>query len=295
MPKTIAIPSSPWFTKSNFSLVRAIGVSSSPFTGKFRTQEYDSVYWSGTVSLPPMSRTQAANWQAFLLELTGTSNYFIFGDPDAKTPQGTYNADVLKGDIRVNNGTNVTSVSLSFSGSTITATGTPFSGIEVNDYITVSGATNEANAGTFKIVTKTSSTVVVVDADLTTEANTAACKIRQNVKGSTALSLEASSNTADGSIKKGDYLAIYNGAAGGKPIQLVMATTDANETAQSGSPNHFSVAIQPKLRQDLTDGHYVGFSEGFNFSRFRLSQNTVDWDADRVSNYGITFDFIEAL
>jgi hypothetical protein len=291
------MPSSPWFVRSSFSLTRAIGATSSPFTGKFRTQEYDAVYWSGSVSLPPMNRAQAAEWQAFLLELKGTTNYFKFVDPDGKTPQGTYDGSVLLGDIRVNSGTNVTSATLSFSGTTITAvaSGTPFSGVSTNDYITVSGATNEANAGTFKILTKLSSTAVTVDANLTTEASVTGCKIRQNVKGSTALSLETNGNTSTGTIKKGDYLAVYDGASStvSNPIQLVMVTADAVETNNVGAKNFYSVAIQPKLRQDLADNHVVGFSTSFNRSRFRLAQNSVDWDSNHVSTYGVSFDFIE--
>jgi hypothetical protein len=242
-----------------------------------------------------MSRTQASEWQSFLLNLNGIKNYFLFIDPDARTPQGTYNGDYLKGKIRVDSGTNVASATLTFSVNTITSTaGSIFDGLRVGDFITVSGAVNEENNTTHKITTWTSNTVVVVDTALTSETTTASCKVRQNIKGSTALSLDASSNSAAGTIKKGDYLAVYDGAAAtSNRIQLVMATEDATET--SGSPNEFSVKIQPKLRQDLTNTHRVGFSAAHNKSRFRMASNIAQWSANEISLYGMTVPFIEVV
>ncbi len=295
MPKTITIPTTPGFTDSSFSLYRAIAVSASPFSGKQRTQEYDAVFWQGRVSLPPMNREQASNWQSFFLNVEGNKNYFLFGDPDAKSPQGTYNSTGFKSETRVNSGSQVTSVTLSFSGSTLTAGSSIFDGLVVGDFVTVSGATNEDNNGTHKILTKTSNTVIVVDSDFVTESSTASCKVRQNVKGSTALSFEAITNSATGTVKAGDYLAIYDSSStvGGKPVQLVMATEDATVSVNSGK-DHYSVKIQPKLRQS-TDDHFIGFSSSYNKSQFRLANNTVEWDSGATSLYGITFEFTEVV
>ena len=107
--------------------------------------------------------------------------------------------------------------------------------------------------------------------------------------------MSTNGNTSTGTIKKGDYLAIYDGGSAtvSNPIQLVMVTADAVETNNAGAKNFYSVAIQPKLRQDLADNHVVGFSTSFNRSRFRLAQNSVDWDSNHVSTYGVSFDFIE--
>lgn len=294
MPKTITIPTTPGFTDSSFSLYRAVAIAASPFSGKQRTQEYDAVFWQGRVSLPPMNRAQASNWQSFFLNLEGNKNYFLFGDPDAKNPQGTYNGGHFFGDARVNSGSQVTSVTLSFSGNTLTAGTAIFDGLVAGDYITVSGAENEDNNGTYKITTKTSDTVVVVDVDFVTESSTASCKVRQNVKGSTALSLEASSGSVTGTIKAGDYLAVYDGTStSDNPIQLVMATEDATVTTNGGR-DHYSVQIQPKLRQDL-GSNVVGFSSSLNKSRFRLATNLVEWDANLASVYGMTFEFTEVV
>ena len=283
------MPTSPNFVRSNFSLFRTIGMTVSPYTGKTKTQEFDGVFWNAEVSLPPMRRDQAVNWQSFLLNLKGQINHFKFTDPDALTNTGTYSTAFLTSELRTNN----TSVQLSFSGSTITAASSTFSSTKVGDFIVVTGATNEENNGTHKVTTVTSATVVVVDSDLTTESNTASCKVRSNVKGATGLNLLASTNSATGTIKKGDYLQIQSSASStSKPAQLVMVTEDATLTTDSGK-DFYGVQIQPKLRSDLATGHYVVFTNPKG--TFRLTTNEVNWNADNISNYGISFSCIEVI
>ena len=63
------MPNTPNFVNSNFTLVRTVGITTSPFTGQTKTQEFDGVYWIAEVNLPPMRREVALNWQSFLLEL----------------------------------------------------------------------------------------------------------------------------------------------------------------------------------------------------------------------------------
>lgn len=289
MAKLIDMPTSPNFVRSNFSLFRTIGMTVSPYTGKTKTQEFDGVFWNAEVSLPPMRRDQAVNWQSFLLNLKGQINHFKFTDPDALTNTGTYSTAFLTSELRTNN----TSVQLSFSGSTITAGSSTFSSTKVGDFIVVTGATNEENNGTHKVTTVTSATVVVVDSDLTTESNTASCKVQSNVKGATGLNLLASTNSATGTIKKGDYLQIQSSASStSKPAQLVMVTEDATLTTDSGK-DFYGVQIQPKLRSDLATGHYVVFTNPKG--TFRLTTNEVNWNADNISNYGISFSCIEVI
>ena len=283
------MPTTPNFVRSEFTLTRIIGSTVSPFTGKTKTQEFDGVYWQSEVSLPPMRRDVAVNWQSFLLNLNGSVNTFKFADPDALSNTGTYSTAFLTSELRTNN----TSVQLSFSGSTITAGSSTFSSTKVGDFIVVTGATNEENNGTHKVTTVTSATVVVVDSDLTTESNTASCKVRSNVKGATGLNLLASTNSATGTIKKGDYLQIQSSAAStGTPAQLVMVTEDATATTDSGK-DFYGVKIQPKLRSDLSSGNYVVFTNPKG--NFRLINEDVSWSADNISNYGISFSCIEVI
>jgi len=287
--KLISMPTSPNFVRSNWSLVRTVGTTVSPFTGKTKTQEFDGVYWTAEVSLPSMRRSQAIEWQSFLLELNGTVNHFKFADPDALTNTGTYSTAFLTSDHR----TSTNSVTLSFSGSTITAGASTFGSAKVGDFIVVTGATNEDNNGTHKIATITSNTVIVTTSTFTTESNTASCKVRTNVKGATGLSLLASTNGASGTIKKGDYLQIQStNNTTATPSQLVMVTEDATATVDGGK-DFYGVAIQPKLRSDFANGNYAVFTNPKG--TFRLTSNEISWSADRISNYGISFSCIEVI
>jgi len=283
------MPTSPNFVRSNWTLIRTVGTTTSPFTGKTKTQEFDGVYWTAEVSLPPMRRSQAVEWQSFLLELNATVNHFKFADPDALTNTGTYSTAFLTSNHR----TSTNSVTLSFSGSTITAGASTFSGAKDGDFIVVTGATNEDNNGTHKISSVSSITEVVTTSTFTTESNTASCKVRTNVKGATGLSLLASTNSASGTIKKGDYLQIQSETnTTGTPSQIVMVTEDATATADGGK-DFYGVAIQPKLRSDLANGNYAVFTNPKG--TFRLISNEVSWSADRISNYGISFSCIEVI
>ena len=288
MAKVIEMPSTPNFVRSNFSLFRAIGQTASPFTGKVLTQEFDAVFWQAEVTLPPLNRTQAVEWQSFLMRLKGTTNHFKFADPDALTNQGTFNTTHLLGDKRINN----TSVALTVTnGNTFTAGASTFGSAVAGDFIHVTGMANEENNGTHKITTVTSATVVVVDSVLTNVSSTSGCKVQQNVKGATALSLDTTSSFT-GTIKKGDYLGITAGTATtSNPVQLVMAVEDA--TLTDASPDRYSVAIEPKLRSDLADNNFVIFQNPKGL--FRLQENTVDWNADRTSLYGISFACVEVV
>ena len=290
MAKLIPMPNTPNFVRSEFNLIRVIGSTTSPFTGKQKFQEFEGAFWTAAVSLPPMRRDVAVEWQSFLLELNGSVNIFKFADPDALVNRGTYDATALASEIRVNN----TSVTLSFTtAGRITANASTFASAIVGDFIVVTGALNENNNGTHKITTKTSNTVVVTDGDFTTENNKAGCKVRTNVKGATGLSIKASSNGATGTIRKGDYLSIQSAAnTTGTPAQLVMVTEDATLTTNSGTDN-YAVKIQPKLRSDLASGHFVIFANPKG--TFRMSIDEAGWSADKISNYGISFSCTEAI
>ena len=288
MPKEITMPTTPNFVSSEFTLVRTIGQTLSPFTGQTKVQEFDANYIQASEQLPPMNKSTAVNWQSFLARLKGPTNVFQFTDPDCLSGTGTYDSDDLKGNKRVNN----TSVTLSFSGNTITAGASTFANAVVGDYIVVTGATNEANNGTHKITTKTSATVVVVDNDLTSESSTASCKVQQNIKGAQGLSLVGDTNSATGTLAVGDYLGVLSGTlTTNQPVQLVMVTEVSTET--SGTPNKYSVGIEPKLRQDIADNQLVKFNNAKGL--FRLLESDVTWSANQASVYSISFSAIESI
>lgn len=297
MGKLVTMPNTPNFVRSNFKLVRTIGTVASPYTGKLRTQEYDGVFWEAVVSLPPMRRDVAKNWQSFLLECNGMVNQFKFADPDALLNQGTYNTDDLKAKNRINQTANI---ELDFNtDNTIVAPSdtTPFANALVGDFISVTGSQYPENNGTHKITAKANSYTVTVQPEntinLTTDADRPACTIKSNQKGSTGLNLSSSSNSATGTIKKGDYLQITSSStAGANPVQYVMVTEDATLNVNAGEDT-YGVKIQPKLRTAITENHLIRFASPKGM--FRLTTKDVDWDADNISNYGISFSCIEVV
>jgi len=295
--KLVTMPNTPNFVRSNFKLVRTIGTVASPYTGKIRTQEYDGVFWEAVVSLPPMRRDVAKNWQSFLLECNGMVNQFKFADPDALVNQGTYNADDLKAKNRINQTANI---ELDFNtDNTIVAPSdtTPFANALVGDFISVTGSQYPENNGTHKITAKANSYTLTVQPEntitLTEDLNRTACTIKSNQKGSTGLNLSASSNSATGTIKKGDYLQITaSSTTGQNPVQYVMVTEDATLNVIAGEDT-YGVKIQPKLRTAITENHLVRFASPKGM--FRLTTKDVDWDADNISNYGMSFSCIEVV
>lgn len=300
MAQIIEMPTTPNFVKSEFRLKRFIGQTTSAYTAKQRTQEYDAVFWEASVALPPMRRDLAVNWQSFLLNLNGTTNTFKFADPDALVKRGTYTGAQFKAEARVNE----TSITLSFTASTNTITGgSAFTGnLKVGDHIVVTGSSKAANNGTHKIVTIPNTTSVTVTPvqfeSLVDESNKAGCTVRVNTKGARGLTLRSTANGHAGTILKGDYLGISSDTSDApttyKPLQYVIATEDAVETNNGGSAlNQYAIKTEPKLRAALAANSrvYVTPAKGL----FRLVMNDVSWSADNISNYGIAFDCVEVI
>lgn len=295
MARLIAMPSTPNFVSSQFRLLRSVGVTQSPFTGHLKTQEFDSVGWEAQLTLPKMRRATAVNWQSFFMQLRGPVNVFKFADPDALTNRGTYDTAHLIADPRINQ----TSVTLSFtaSNSRVTAGSSVFGDLVTGDFIHITGPTKPENTGTFKVTNAVSGTVLEISGDsaILDESNVSSCKVRQNVKGASALSLEASTNSATGTILVGDYLQIQGAAdSTSNPVQLVQVVENATETSQGGSAlNHFSLRIEPHLRTDFADGNFAVFTNPKGL--FRLNSNVVSWSGDRLSNYNFAFSCSEVV
>jgi len=80
--------------------------------------------------------------------------------------------------------------------------------------------------------------------------------------------------------------------AGANPVQYVMVTEDATLNVISGADT-YGVKIQPKLRTAITENNLVRFATPKGL--FRLTTNDIDWNADNISNYGISFSCIEVV
>ena len=90
----IDMPTSPNFSQSTFGLQRFVSVSASPYTGYQQSHEWPFSNWTATLTLPPMKREQAREWQAFFMLLHGRKGFFLLGDPDAKSPTGSIGASL---------------------------------------------------------------------------------------------------------------------------------------------------------------------------------------------------------
>ena len=286
----IDIPTNHNFATVKFTLNRNIATSRSAFTNKQRLQEYDGVYWSAEVTLPPMKRADALEWTTFLTRLQGTKNTFLLGDPSHTTNAGTYDGDFLVRSNQISGG----SVTLNFTASTKTLTDASasdfFDGSEAGDFILVAGASNDDNNGTFKITSVTSTNAVVVDRDIV-DATSQSCTVNENVKGITGLNL-ARVGTASGTIKKGDYLAIHDaGTTTSNPVQYVLAVEDSS--GHGFANTLYGVRIEPKLRADLPSPHYVKFASPKG--QFRLASNQTSWSVNEASIYGLAFTAIEVI
>ena len=84
----IDMPSNHNFATVTFTLNRGIAAARSAFTYRQRTQEYDAVYWTAELNLPPMKRSDAVEWVTFLTRLQGVKNTFLLGDPSHTSNSG---------------------------------------------------------------------------------------------------------------------------------------------------------------------------------------------------------------
>jgi hypothetical protein len=86
----VSIPSQPGYSSVEFSFSDAVAVVSSPFTGQAQAQQWRGAdVLSATVTLPPLTQTQADAWISFLMECRGMANAFQIGDPMKTSPRGT--------------------------------------------------------------------------------------------------------------------------------------------------------------------------------------------------------------
>jgi hypothetical protein len=90
MPVTypLSLPSSPAPKSTAFQLSAQAAFGISPFTFKQQVQTHQGQMWTVDVTLPPMTRNDAAAWTAFFTSLRGREGTFYLGDWDARAPRG---------------------------------------------------------------------------------------------------------------------------------------------------------------------------------------------------------------
>ena len=86
----LSLPTVTGIRAVDFRAVNAVAYSASPFTFSGQAHAYPGQMWTADITLPPMKRSSAEEWNAFLLSLRGQSGTFLLGDPLGVTPRGTY-------------------------------------------------------------------------------------------------------------------------------------------------------------------------------------------------------------
>ncbi len=112
--------------------VNAVAMSMSPFTYKQQVFAHQGQRWEADVTLPPMKRSDAEQWVAWLVSLKGLRGTFLMGDPVGCSARGSVGGTPLV------NGASQTGDTLNIDG--CTASQTPW--IKAGDYIQLGSASS---------------------------------------------------------------------------------------------------------------------------------------------------------
>ena len=69
--------------------INAVAMSMSPFTFKQQVFAHQGQRWEADVSLPPMKRSDAEQWVAWIVSLKGLRGTFLMGDPVGCSARGS--------------------------------------------------------------------------------------------------------------------------------------------------------------------------------------------------------------
>lgn len=87
----IAMPLTPGQRQTDWTMANVVGSVVNPFTGRMQVQSWSAGWWECVLTMPPMPRTQAGAWIAFMAQCAGQNGVFLFGDGLGITPQGSAN------------------------------------------------------------------------------------------------------------------------------------------------------------------------------------------------------------
>lgn len=85
----LSLPTHTRMAQVDLRATNAVAYSRSPFTFAGQTHVYPGKMWSIDVTLPPMKRTDAEKWIAWLVSLKGQQGTFYMGDQLAQLPMGS--------------------------------------------------------------------------------------------------------------------------------------------------------------------------------------------------------------
>ena len=95
----------------------------------------------------------------------------------------------------------------------------------------------------------------------------------------------ASQQSTTGILKTGDYIQI----GGGSAAKLHMVCADVNSDASG----NFTITIEPAIKTGASSGTSIVHQNTVGV--FRLTDDSITWDTNIISNYGITIACKEAL
>jgi hypothetical protein len=93
----LSLPTNTRIRSVEFTAINAVAYSQSPFTFAGQAHAYSGQTWQADVTLPPMRRSDAEQWIAFLVSLRGQFGTFLLNDPIACSPRGTATAAAITG------------------------------------------------------------------------------------------------------------------------------------------------------------------------------------------------------
>lgn len=124
----LSLPSVSGIASVNFIARSSTGLTVSPFTYQTQVFRNQGERFEADVTLAPMKRDDAEQWNSFFLKLYGQFGTFLLGDPNASTPRGS--ASTAPG-TPVVNGASQTGDTLNIDGAPASATGY----LKAGDYI----------------------------------------------------------------------------------------------------------------------------------------------------------------
>lgn len=85
----LATPLTPGQRQVDWSMINLVGAVPNPYTGKQQIQNWNAGWWEAVVTMPPMPRSLAQQWIAFMAQCSGQNAVFYFGDGLATKPLGS--------------------------------------------------------------------------------------------------------------------------------------------------------------------------------------------------------------
>ena len=124
----LSLPNVSGIATVNFIARSSVGLTTSPFTYQTQAFRNQGERFEADVTLAPMKRDDAEQWNSFFLKLYGQFGTFLLGDPNASVPRGSASSSA---GTPVVNGASQTGDTLNIDGVPVNQTGY----LKAGDYI----------------------------------------------------------------------------------------------------------------------------------------------------------------